>query len=63
VVWQRDDFEPSGKGGVGMVYRVHQGVWGGIRTTDGYEGFYAMIESGGVQTTENMLMKTILDEI
>jgi hypothetical protein len=48
-----------------MAYRVHQCVWGGIRTTDGYEGFYAMamVESGGVQTTENMLMKTVLNEV
>jgi hypothetical protein len=56
---QRVDFEPNGKSEVGMAYHGNQGVWGGIRMTDGYEGIYAMatIESGGVQTTENMLTK------
>jgi hypothetical protein len=42
-----------------MAYHGHQGVWGGRMTIDGYEGFYGMmtIESGGVQTTKNMLIK------
>jgi HD superfamily phosphohydrolase len=42
-----------------MAYQGHQGVWDGRRIIDGYEGFHGMvtIESGGVQTTENMLIK------
>jgi hypothetical protein len=67
VVLQRDDFEPNGKDGVGMAHRVHQGVWAGIRITNGCEDYLyamAMIESGGVQTTENILVKkTMLNEI
>jgi hypothetical protein len=56
---QKDDFEPNGKGGVGMAYCVYQHVWAGIRIIDCYEGFYAMvmIESGGVRTAESILMK------
>jgi hypothetical protein len=42
---------------------AYQGVWAGIRTPDGYEDFYAMIESGDVQTTENIFIKTMLNEI
>jgi hypothetical protein len=59
LVLQKDNFEPSGKGGVGMAYHGHQGAWGGKRTTDGYEGYYAMVmvESGGIWTTESILMK------
>jgi hypothetical protein len=56
---QRVALEPNGKGGVGMAYHGHQAVWGGGRIADGHEGFYGMvtIESRGVQTTENMLIK------
>jgi hypothetical protein len=57
-------FEPNGKGGVGIAYVVHQRVWGGIRITNGCEGYLhatAMIESGGVQTTENILMKNNME--
>jgi hypothetical protein len=56
---QRVAFEPDGKGGVEVACRGNQGAWGGRRMIDGYEGFYGMvtIESAGVQTTENMLIK------
>lgn len=44
-----------------MAYRVHQGVSGGIRITNGYEGcFHAMvmIESGGVKKVRCVVEKT-----
>jgi hypothetical protein len=37
LVWQRNNFEPSGKGGVGMAHRGYRGVWGGIKIKLGYE--------------------------
>lgn len=41
--------EPSGRGGVGMAYRVHCGIWGGIKIKNGYEGCCrAMIMIGGL---------------
>jgi hypothetical protein len=60
---QRVDFEPNGTGEVGMAYHRHQGVWGGIRIIDGYEGFHAMVMIGswGVQTTESILININTD--
>ncbi|KAG1859039.1 hypothetical protein DFJ58DRAFT_781369 [Suillus subalutaceus] len=67
LICQKDGFEPSEKGGVGMAYRGHRSVWGETKIKSGYEGwFHAMvIEVGGsvVQTTENIKVRKVLNEM
>jgi hypothetical protein len=65
LIWQRDDFESNRKDWIGMAYRGHRGVRGGIKIRNDYEGcFYAMVMiEGMVQKTEDIgTMRTGLDE-
>jgi hypothetical protein len=58
---QKDNFESSV---FGTAYRVHRGVWGGVRIKNGYERCFCVMEmieagDGVLQTTENIkTMKT-----
>jgi hypothetical protein len=49
-----------------MAYYGYRGAWGEIKIKNGYEGYFhamTMKGRGGVgQTTENILMKTGLNE-
>lgn len=66
LVSQRDGFETNLNRKGEMAYYGYRGAWGEIKIKNGYEGYFhamTMKGRGGVgQTTENILMKTGLNE-
>jgi hypothetical protein len=55
LIFQRDDFEPSGKGGVARTCCGHGclGVWGGIKRKSGHEGYLHAMHAENMQVRKN----------